>query len=86
MSKHDDRPDSHRGAQSNAEGQHGDKTHDAFIDNLHNPRDQGAEAASRSSNDFDEFGRPHPGHHRLSEDREQHDPAEKDSEIKHERR
>jgi hypothetical protein len=29
----------------------------------------------------DAFGRPHPGHHRLTEDREQHDAAEKDSEA-----
>ena len=86
MSTHDDRVDAGRGAQSHAEGQHGNKAHDAFLDNLHNPQNADTQSASDGSKDFDEFGRPRPGHHRLREDRQQHDPAEKDSEIKHERR
>ena len=84
MSKHNDQQDDQRGAQQHAEGEHGDKTRAAFRDGLH-PHQEGAEEAAQSaqgSKDFDEFGRPKPGHHRLDEDREQHDPAEKDSEIK----
>jgi hypothetical protein len=87
MSKpHDDKD--RRGAQQHAEGQQGDKTRAAFDENLHHPqRDADDDVMSaEGSKDFDAFGRPKPGHHRLNEDREQHDPAEKDSEIKHDRR
>ncbi|MDB4877228.1 MAG: hypothetical protein JWM41_3674 [Gemmatimonadetes bacterium] len=76
----DDRP---QGAQTHAEGQHGDKTRAAFIEGLHGKQTGGDEsdAAPQGSNDFDEFGQPKPGRHRLTEDRQQHDPAEKNSEA-----
>jgi hypothetical protein len=80
MAKQDDRP---QGAQSHAEGQHGDKTHAAIIENLqgrHPDADEQA-ASPQGSNDYDEFGQPKPGRHRLTEDRQQHDPAEKNSEA-----
>ena len=69
-----------RSVQHHAEGQHGDKTHRAFIESLEGsgekdlPREHNAGAA-------DEFGRPLLGKHRLHEDREQHDEAERNSEI-----
>ena len=91
MSKHDGQQNDSgagRAAQQHAEGQHGDRTHAAFVDNLHTRQTTAddRDASAQGSNDFDEYGRPKPGHHRLAEDREQHDPAEKDSEIKHDRR
>jgi hypothetical protein len=75
--------DNQPGGQTHAEGQHGDKTHEAFIESLHEKLGGAEEARSesRGSQDFDEFGQPKPGHHRLTEDRQQHDPAEKDSEF-----
>jgi hypothetical protein len=59
------------GRQQHAEGQHGDKTHRRFLQQLQEaqaPREPGT-------------GRPIEGHHRMSEDREQHDEAEKNSEA-----
>jgi hypothetical protein len=60
-----------KGPQRNAEGQHGSKAHSRFIESLHEggeptPTDLGAAFAD--------------GTHRLHEDREQHDEAEKNSE------
>ncbi len=60
-----------KGPQTHAEGQHGDKAHSRFIEQLHEGRqpsgqDLGADAVE--------------GAHRLDEDREQHDEAEKNSE------
>jgi hypothetical protein len=68
MGKRDGRQ---KGAQTHAEGQHGKKAHSRFIESLHegrapSPGDLGAQA--------------HEGEHRLNEDREQHDEAEKNSE------
>jgi len=58
------------GPQHHAEGQHGDKTRQAFIEQLQHP------AAAQ-----DELkGKPVEGHHRLHQDRQQHDEAEKSSE------
>ena len=76
------RDDKQSGARQHAEGQHGDKTHEAIIESLHVKQSADGESPSaQGSNDFDEFGRPKPGHHRLTEHRQQHDAAEKDSEI-----
>jgi len=77
-----------QGAQKHAEGQHGDKTHTEFIEGLHGRHggSEESEGAPQGQNDFDEFGRPTPGHHRLDEDREQHDEAEKNSEANRLRR
>jgi hypothetical protein len=58
------------GPQHHAEGQHGEKTHQRFIEQLH-------EAASPPR---ETTRRPVEGHHRLHQDRQQHDEAEKNSE------
>jgi hypothetical protein len=60
-----------KGAQTHAEGQHGDKAHSRFVETLHEGREPTPS----------ELGaRPIEGGHRLHEDREQHDEAEKNSE------
>jgi hypothetical protein len=75
------------------EGRHGDKTHSAFIEGLHGrhggseesegaPQDQSPDA--RQAQDAQQS--PIAGHHRLSEDRQQHDEAEKNSESNRLRR
>jgi len=75
-SKHASRPEQ-KGPQAHAEGQHGDKTHARFIEQLHegkhrdSPEDQ--VERDRQENAYD-------GSRRLVEDREQHDEAEKNSE------
>ena len=71
-----------KGQQQHAEGAHGDKTHRAVIENLRQ-----RQARDGESGDVHEQGSPYganpvDGHHRLSEDREQHDEAEKNSELK----
>jgi hypothetical protein len=58
------------GPQRHAEGQHGDKTHGRFIEQLHASPTTDDELKNRSVE----------GHHRLHEDRQQHDEAEKNSE------
>jgi len=68
MSKRDGRQ---KGAQTHAEGQHGKKAHSRFIESLHEGRaPSGQELPTRSEE----------GRHRLREDREQHDEADKNSE------
>ncbi|HEY4129049.1 MAG TPA: hypothetical protein VGM50_00420 [Gemmatimonadaceae bacterium] len=71
------------GAKAHGEGQHGDKTHEAIIESLHGKHGgtEDEDKAAEDRNDFDEFGQPKPGHHRLVEGRQQHDAAEKDSET-----
>lgn len=58
------------GPQRHAEGAHGELTHRRFIEQLQegSPERKQTEAA------------PVEGHHRLQEDRQQHDEAEKNSE------
>ena len=58
------------GPQRHAEGAHGEKTHRRFIEQLQegSPERKQTEAA------------PVEGHHRLHQEREQHDEAEKNSE------
>jgi hypothetical protein len=60
-----------KGAQEHAEGQQGKKAHSRFIETLHEGREPVASELRASSDD---------GSHRLHEDREQHDEAEKNSE------
>jgi hypothetical protein len=60
-----------KGAQTHAEGQHGAKTHARFIESLHESSDP---TASETGMDAGE------GAHRLREDRQQHDEADKNSE------
>jgi hypothetical protein len=64
--------------QTNAEGQHGDKTHEAFLEGLRGSEE--SEGAQRSR-EADEYGRPVIGKHRLDEGRQQHDEADKNSEA-----
>lgn len=68
-----------KGPQDHAEGQHGSKTHGKFIEQLHSGN---GEPANRS--EPREASPRNPGHHnavhRLTEDREQHDEAERNSE------
>ena len=60
-----------KGPQQHAEGQHGDKTHDRLVEQ----RNEG-----RSRERSEQGMNAQPGGHRLHEDREQHDEAEKNSE------
>jgi hypothetical protein len=68
-----------RGAQRHAEGQHGEQTHERSVEQL-------SEFRERPDPTVPE-GIPHrEGKHRLEEDRQQHDEAEKDSEFNRQRR
>jgi hypothetical protein len=70
------RPDQ-KGPQAHAEGQHGDKTHARFIEQLH----EGEHRESREDRlERDRNDNACAGGRRLVEDREQHDEAEKNSE------
>ena len=60
-----------KGPQTHAEGQHGDKAHSRFIEQLH-------EGRAPSNQELRDEGVE--GRHRLDEDREQHDEADKNSE------
>jgi hypothetical protein len=65
-----------KGAQQHAEGQHGDATHRRLIEQLHDspqPEPLEDEVVRRREGEM-------AGGHRLGEDREQHDEAEKNSE------
>lgn len=60
-----------KGAQTHAEGEHGTKAHARFIESLHESREPPAPEVGTESAE---------GGHRLREDREQHDEADKNSE------
>ena len=68
-----------KGPQEHAEGQHGSKTHSKFLEQLHSGNGTPPDATENGSNPP-----KNPGHrnaaHRLFEDRQQHDAAEKQSE------
>jgi hypothetical protein len=71
-----------KGPQRGAEDQHGDKTHSEFIDSLHG-KHGGSEESEGSPQDGSPYGEnPSDGRHRLREDRQQHDEAEKNSEAR----
>ena len=75
MAKNDDS----EGKQPNAEGRQGDKTHSAFLEGLHS---SGRSEDDATTSRLGDASQPtDDGHHRLREDREQHDEAEKDSEY-----
>lgn len=79
MSKpNDQRPETPR----HAEGQHGERTHDAFIDGLHGRHggSEESEGAPQEENLSAAAGVTSDGKHRLTEDRQQHDEADKNSE------
>ncbi len=78
------RNDNQNGKKPNVEGRHGDKTHEAFLENIHEKQ---PDSQSARPSPLDEGkGRPIAGHHRLHEDRQQHDEAEKNSETNRVRR
>jgi hypothetical protein len=60
-----------------AEGQHGAKTHRKFMEDLHEPLEPA---------DDNVIARDTKGRHRLFEDRQQHDEADKNSELGRERK
>jgi hypothetical protein len=60
-----------------AEGQHGDKTHSRFVEQLHEGEHVQSQADRIEENRQRAASR---GGHRLVEDREQHDEPEKNSE------
>ena len=68
-----------KGPQDHAEGQHGSKTHSKFLEQLHT-----ANGTSPGGAETESPSRKNPGHrnavHRLFEERQQHDAAEKHSE------
>ena len=68
--------DRQKGPQAHAEGQQGEKTHRAFLEGQRSHRETetvGDEVVRHRSG-------AHEGRHRLTEDRQQHDEAEKNSE------
>lgn len=60
-----------QGAQQHAEGEHGDRTRERIVEQLHDSPSDEADNIIASHRD---------GRHRLHEDRQQHDEAEKNSE------
>lgn len=71
------RDGTHPGETNHGEGQHGNKTHKAFLEQLQS-----------GSRDEDSAGMPTPqstGGHRLAENREQHDEADRNSEANRKR-
>lgn len=71
-------------AQLPVEGRHGNKTHEAFIDSIHGRH--GGSEESEGAPQAENAASPIAGHHRLHEEREQHDEAEKNSEANRLRR
>jgi hypothetical protein len=84
MAKSDGHEGRQPGPQQHAEGQHGDAAHTAFIESLHGKH--GGSEESEGSPQAENSDRPIAGHHRLVEEREQHDEAEKNSEANRLRR
>ena len=70
-----------KGPQDHAEGQHGSKTHNKFLEQLKTGSGNGA-APEASPNGLEHKKSPahHNSAHRLFEQRQQHDEAEKNSE------
>jgi hypothetical protein len=70
-----------KGPQHHAEGQHGSKTHSKFLEQLKTGNGNGAEPDA-SENELPSKKNPahHNAAHRLFEQRQQHDEAEKNSE------
>ena len=66
-----------KGAVPKAEGQHGDKTHRKFLEQLHGGPSGEERQATSSAADPEHEGK---GEHRLVEGRQQHDDAELQSE------
>jgi hypothetical protein len=62
------------GPQQHAEGQHGERTHQRFLESIQEGGGDRSAATKRTESP------PVEGHHRLHQDRQQHDEAEKNSE------
>ena len=78
--KQDDPRGKQQGAQTHAEGQHGEKARARFLEEV-NGEGEGQRSAERQGADGDARGRhPQDGEHRLFEQREQRDEAERKSE------
>ena len=69
------------GPQKHAEGQHGERTHERFLEQIQHPMHRGEGDASEPNVTHSDEGR-----HRLDEDRQQHDEADKNSEFNRQRR
>jgi hypothetical protein len=67
-----------KGPQDHAEGEHGAKTRSKILEQLHSKNGDGAVAPKK--NGVEPATIPHPTAHRLFEERQQHDRAEKNSE------
>jgi hypothetical protein len=76
MSENRNRDGQQKGAQEHAEGQHGSKAHSRMIEQLNS----GESAEEREAREMRGARVEADGKHRLYEDREQHDEAEKNSE------
>jgi hypothetical protein len=75
--KSDDKRGQIQGPQKHAEGQHGERTHSRFLEQIHD---------SPPSEEDNIIARHRDGEHKLDEDRQQHDEAEKNSERNRKRR
>ena len=74
--KHEDPRGKQKGAQAHAEGQHGEKTHERFLEEIHadgRPEREDVEQRDRERS----TEHPRDGGHRLFEGRAQHDPADR---------
>jgi hypothetical protein len=70
-----------KGPQDHAEGQHGSKTHSKFLEQLKNGNGNGATPeAPTNGTETKKSPAHHNAAHRLFEQRQQHDEAEKNSE------
>ena len=70
-----------KGKQTHAQGMHGDKTRKAIIDSqISMSDDSTTEGVAERGSPYG--ANPSDGRHRLSEEREQHDEAEKGSELR----
>ena len=69
-----------KGPQDHAEGQHGEKTRNKILEQLHSGNGNGAVDPNKNGLDPDKSTAPHNAAHRLFEERQQHDEAEKNSE------
>ena len=78
MGKRDGRQ---KGPQKHAEGQHGERTHARFLEQIHEKLDRGDDDASAPDVDRSDEGR-----HRSDGDGQQHDDADKNSGFDRQRR
>ena len=70
-----------KGSQQHAEGQQGEKTRAAFLDSIQGGQNDAGTDDSVAQRGSPYGATPSDGKHRLSEEREQHDEAEKNSEL-----